>query len=243
MQKIIWIIFLILSFLDLSYAQINVKPDFEQIPAGKERSKAFVSYMLPVIKTENEKICSLRQELIMLQKKIEQKRILTDNQKNKIKQTSSDYHLDFSNISEANISAILSRVNIVPISMVLSQAAVESGWGTSRFARNANSYFGEHCFEKGCGVKARNDSTVEVSKFSSLAASIQSYYKMLNTRSAFHRLRSERQKEQSQNVINVSVLIKTLNRYSSLGKKYPKILMSVIKSNDLIQYDTDQLCM
>ena len=73
--------------------------------------------------------------------------------------------------------------------MILAQASLESAWGTSRFAVEGNNFFGQHCFSKGCGIKARGDKRVEVAKFASVFDSIQSYYRNLNTGNAYKEIK------------------------------------------------------
>ena len=134
------------------------------------------------------------------------------------------------------------KVNIVPISMVLAQSALETGWGTSRFAVDGNNYFGEHCFKIGCGIipKNRNPNTFnEVKKFSAPIASVKSYLLLLNTGSKFYSFRQLRKKliDQGQN-LNGKTLIRELIHYSELkNREYEKRLLNMMDTNNLYQYN------
>ncbi|MDC0534942.1 glucosaminidase domain-containing protein [Francisellaceae bacterium] len=246
MQKNIKSIAYILLFYVANIAFSDSQtPDFKKIPAGQQRVAAFIDYMSPKIKYVNKQVCQQRKKILNILNQVENKQTINVIDQEFIKQSVSEYKLNFSTLSEANLSALLNRVNIIPISIVLSQAAVESGWGTSRFARVANNYFGEHCFKKGCGIAANKDSNVEVSKFKSVIEGIESYYLMLNRRTVFESFRKVRQSELSKNQsYNIQKLVNTLTIYSGIGDKYPKILLQIIQKYNLAKFDTNTaLCL
>jgi uncharacterized FlgJ-related protein len=246
MQKYTIGIFYILLFIvtKIGFAD-QQKPDFSNIPAGHQRVAAFIDYMSPKIKHVNKQVCQQRKKILNILNQVEKKQTINVIDQDFIKQSASDYKLNFSTLSEANLSALLSRVNIIPISIALSQAAVESGWGTSRFSLVANNYFGEHCFKKGCGIEANKDNNVEVSKFNSVTEGIESYYLMLNSRTVFESFRKVRQSELSKSQsYNISNLVDTLTIYSGIGDKYPKILLQIIQKYNLAKFDTNTaLCL
>ena len=231
------ILFLLFYSFNLAFATPPLTPNFNNIPAGIKRVEAFETFMVPKIYEVDQRICKLHLKITMIQKQIEQKKPLTEKQKQFILTTAKYYDLQFGSISQANILTLLSHVNIAPTSMVLAQAAIESGWGTSRFAKIGNNYFGEHCFEKGCGIAAKKDSQVEVSKFKNVTDSIQSYYFMLNTRPIFSEFRQVRQKMIKAQNNNLTQILETLNNYSGIGTKYPQILKSIIKHHNFMKYD------
>ncbi len=132
------------------------------------------------------------------------------------------------------LDALLLRVNVLPEALVLAQAASESAWGTSRFARQANNYFGQWCFSQGCGLVPKHrpeGATHEVAKFSSVAESVQAYFHNINTFTAYEALRTERAK-QPQNV-TAKRLLPTLLQYSERGEDYIKDLKKLIRQNRL----------
>ena len=128
------------------------------------------------------------------------------------------------------------KVGTAPQSFVLAQAILESGWGTSRFARDYNNYFGLHCYKDGCGAKPEK-ADVYMEIFETPGDSILGYYERLNTGSAFANFREVRyQTQDSSN--RLDKLLNTLGSYSELGlTEYKKRLMDVINHNDLTQYD------
>jgi Bax protein len=131
----------------------------------------------------------------------------------------------------------IEKVNIIPPSLALAQAANESSWGTSRFARKANNYFGEWCFTKGCGLvpSQRNDNqTHEVEKFETVFYSVKSYLHNLNSHPAYEELRVVRNNESFSGLS----LSKGLSKYSERGHEYIKEINSMINYNKLTKYDT-----
>lgn len=112
-------------------------PDFGKITDVKARKKAFFEYLLPEVKRQNSDIIELRNRI--------KSELLSDN-----KMTALKKYYKFKD--DASIEDLLSSVDIVPTSLVLAQAAYESSWGRSRFAKHYHNYFGLWCFKKGCGV-------------------------------------------------------------------------------------------
>ena len=140
------------------------------------------------------------------------------------------------------IKELTLSINTIPVSMILAQAALESGWGTSRFSIEGNNFFGQHCFTAGCGIPAKNASpgTInEVTKFSSPKQSVKSYFMILNTGSKFKEFRMLRNKLDEQGVsINGKHLSSTLGSYSELPKgEYDQRQKVTMDANNLYQYD------
>jgi Bax protein len=133
------------------------------------------------------------------------------------------------------------RVDEIPPSLALAQAAIESAWGTSRFAVQGNNLFGQWCYKKGCGlVPLRRDSGSrhEVAKFSSVTQSVNAYMRNLNTHRAYSDLRANRAqlKATEQNVTG-HLLAANLLDYSELREVYVEEIRAVIRINKLAQYD------
>ena len=129
------------------------------------------------------------------------------------------------------------RVDVLPPALVATQAAIESAWGRSRFAKQGNNYFGHQCYTPGCGMKPKNNKNklVEVRRFDTVGDSVAAYYRNINTHKAYRKLRRARLKlRNNDKPLTAKELIPTLNSYSELGKKYLKILRSVFLS-DYIQ--------
>ena len=129
------------------------------------------------------------------------------------------------------------RMDIVPASMVLSQAAMESGWGTSRFARQANNMFGQWCFTRGCGVvPGQRDTSAkhEVAKYDRVDLAVESYYRNINTQPSYKELRGIRQQARHDGKLPTGhELVAGLGKYSARGDDYIEELRSMIRSNEL----------
>ena len=231
-------IFLMLkvSFLN-AYAE--EKPDFKKYAAGPERKKAFINYVSPLIDRANEEINVDRKFVLKLQKKIKINKISIAIGKKKLSELLSYYRVKEDISLAQQLQDLKEKVNIFPDSLILAQASLESAWGSSRFAVVGNNLFGQHCFSKSCGIRARGDEKVEVTKFSSVFDSIQSYYRNLNSGDSYKKLRRLRSEELSKlNKMDSLKLTEGLSDYSTLGDgDYAKRLNEVIKFNKLQQYD------
>ncbi|RUM75537.1 MAG: hypothetical protein DSZ13_05415 [Candidatus Thioglobus sp.] len=201
-------------------------PDFEKITDVKARKKAFFGYLLPEVQRQNS-------EIIELRNRIKDERI-SDN-----KMTALKKYYKFKD--DASIEDLLSSVDIVPTSLVLAQAAYESSWGRSRFAKYYHNYFGLWCFKKGCGVvPLRRDkkATHEVAKFASLSKGIAYYMRSINRNFAYETLRKIRKhKRDTQQPITGMGLAEGLENYAEIGYDYVETVQSIIEYNKLEQYD------
>jgi Bax protein len=201
-------------------------PDFEKITDVKARKKAFFGYLLPEIQRQNS-------EIIELRNRIKDER-MSDN-----KMTALKKYYKFKD--DASIEDLLSSIDIVPTSLVLAQAAYESSWGRSRFAKYYHNYFGLWCFKKGCGVvPLRRDkkATHEVARFASLSKGIAYYIRSINRNSAYETLRKIRKhKRDTQQPITGMGLAEGLENYAEIGYDYVETVQSIIKYNKLEQYD------
>ncbi|NBQ34731.1 MAG: hypothetical protein EBU19_05480, partial [Gammaproteobacteria bacterium] len=141
------------------------------------------------------------------------------------------------------IEALLEKIDIIPPSLVLSQAALESNWGRSRFAKFYHNYFGLWCFERGCGVipkKRDKGDTHEVAKFSSPEKAIDFYFLSINRNKSYEVLRKIRQdkRSKSQSITGLS-LSEGLTNYAEIGYEYVDRIRRVITSNELSKYDRE----
>lgn len=137
------------------------------------------------------------------------------------------------------IPCLLSRLKTNPTSLVVAQAALETGWGTSRFYKEANNVFGIWSYNPNeprmAASKTRDGTVIYVRKYASLEASIEGYFKMMALGKSYEGLREERQKTD-----DPYLLITKLRKYSELRDTYVARLYAVIKSNKLTQYDAEQ---
>lgn len=214
-------------------------PDFSRIKDVKLKKQSFFAYLHPMVKAENERLLLLRKKIIFLQKQS----VLTELDKqyllkiaNSFKIVNSDDMFDIKLFKE-----LLNRVDIIPASLALAQAANESAWGTSRFAKEANNLFGQWCFSKGCGLvpKSRNrGKTHEVAKFSSINSAVVSYIRNINSGKAYSQLRNIRSELRRKNKpIDAFELAYGLKSYSERGEDYVNEIQEMIRFNKLSHYD------
>lgn len=134
------------------------------------------------------------------------------------------------------------RVDVVPNSLALGQAALESGFGTSRFAKEGNAFFGQWCFKKGCGIQPKSPNLAlgyyAVKRFSSPKAAAEEYIHNLNTQTSYEAFRALRSSQRKHEIkLNSIKLADTLNLYSTSGDKYLRDIKSIIKTYQLQKYD------
>ncbi len=231
-----------LAFSTLIFFSHEATPDFTDFKAGDERKAAFFSYFLPLIKQHNEELLTVRQELSELNDNRDQ---LSFFERLKARKLAEHYEVeDFSIENPDDWNLLLKRIDIVPPSLALAQAANESAWGTSRFATQGNNFYGHWCYEEGCGLvpKAReNGASHEVAEFESAQESVEKYMHNLNHHPAYADLRSIRAslRQQDQPITGLKV-ISGLESYSERGDKYIEELSAMIRFNELGRYDSGQ---
>ncbi|WP_394182315.1 glucosaminidase domain-containing protein [Marinomonas posidonica] len=217
-------------------------PDFQAITDVKTRKKAFFEYLSPFAKEKNDLILADRERLTALLKKANK---LSKKEVVWVSKLRKDNKLKvLTQYSTQDLQALLSRLDIIPTSLVLAQAANESAWGTSRFATKGNNYFGQWCFRKGCGlvpVSRDNDADHEVRKFHDARESVFAYIDNLNTNSAYKKLRNTRANLRQQgDVITGLALAQGLEHYSQRGQAYVKEIISLINYNKLWRFNRVQ---
>ncbi|APC91289.1 MULTISPECIES: glucosaminidase domain-containing protein [Francisella] len=228
-------------FLESRASRIIKKPDFSEIKNFKERKDVFIKYMLAAIELANKEICLQQQQIQKLKNDLGKKGLLSARQNKKLSSYLEYYKIKTNHSIADDLDYLSVKVGMIPTSFVLAQAALESGWGTSRFAKDYNNYFGLHCFYEGCGVKAQaSDIYLEI--FNNVPESVLGYYHRLNTGSKFVDFRITREK-----IINHQLpqkaLLDTLENYSELdGGEYKDRIISVIQHNNLRQYDSIKYC-
>jgi len=217
-------------------------PDFAAFEDTKAKKQAFFDFLYPIVEKENLFLLNTRQQLVSMKQLIET-RALSEDELNWLIELSQEYLLE-QNDAQKMLDQLLLNINSVPPSMVLAQAAIESGWGTSRFAKKGNNLFGHWCFESGCGLVPKNrDSNKihEVAKFKSVNASIRAYLKNLNSFHRYDDFRKLRARTMSNNMDNNDVdvfkLIPGLLAYSELGPGYIKKVNRMIRQNQLQSFD------
>ncbi|MFT5506118.1 MAG: Bax protein [Gammaproteobacteria bacterium] len=217
----------------------QVLPNFNAFAAGPERKNAFFDYFLPLIANANQSVLESRERINHW---YQNRQNLTVEEKRRIQNIANYYRVrDFNLETNDHWEILFTRVNQIPPSLALAQAANESAWGTSRFARKGNNFYGQWCFEPGCGlVPAKRDpnKTHEVAAFESPKESVNRYIHNLNSHRAYRNLRKIRQQlEKHKKTITGYELAAGLDKYSERGQDYIKELRAMIRFNKLEAYD------
>ena len=219
----------------------QAKPAAEYVDV-KLKKKRFFEYLLPMITITNAQVLQDRRKLLTLHKRYTQSAELSLSDLSQLTVISNKYKLTFDSQEEmtnpqTHIENLLTKVDLIPASLILAQSANESAWGTSRFAVEANNYFGMWCFTPGCGVKPARRTpglTHEVAKFDSVQAGVSSYVLNLNTNTAYTELRQIRTNLRLANAeITGLALAEGLERYSERGQAYVEEIQSMIRFNKL----------
>jgi len=208
--------------------------DISLIEDIKERKELFIKIILPLILQENEKIKEDRKKLF----KILAKKSNTKEEKNWLKWKFKEYKIKNRDISELKI-----RMDIIPVSLAIAQAAIESGWGTSRFALEGNALYGQWTWsDKGLKPLDNVDGDHKVMHFKILMASIKAYKKNLNTHSGYIEFREARANLRNRNErVTGLKLTQYLDKYSATGMEYTKKLELTIKKNSLSDFENAKL--
>ena len=209
--------------------------DLDEIKDVQLKKETFIKIVLPLVVAENDKILNDRIKL----KKITSKKMTTDKEKSWLRQKLREYKVKNSDMEE-----LKKRMDIIPVSIALAQAAKESGWGTSRFALEGNAIFGQWTWT-GQGIEPLNkgkNQAHKILRFPILRASVKAYKNNLNTHKVYSSFREKRSKLRKRNrKIKGTDLTDTLDKYAQTGKEYTKILEQIIKQNDLSDFETVQL--
>ena len=217
----------------ISTAQL---PDFSTIEPVSARKSAFFNYIRPVVRQENMRIRYDRAFIESIAGNIRQDNYHQNANLRKLQRIAKRYHYEIKDVNQA-IEQLLLQVDVIPEALVLVQAANESAWGTSRFARQANNLFGQWCYTAGCGLVPKNrnkGAKHEVRKFDSPKASIVSYMRNLNSHAAYKEFRQIRsQLKRNNRKVTAIKLAQGLLNYSERREAYVHELVEMIKQNNL----------
>lgn len=216
-----------------SYADI---PDFRSIDNVIARKQAFFSYLIPEIDKQNAVVLEQRHWVLALQRKLQDPSyMLSNGERQKLGRLRQQYKVAEDATAAEAAATLTRRVDILPKELVLVQAANESAWGTSRFARLGYNFFGMWCFKPGCGFvpALRPEGAInEVAKFPDLAYAVRTYLTNLNRHPAYEELRGIRYNlRQNQQPVSAEALAQGLMRYSERGQDYIEELLDMIRVN------------
>ena len=209
--------------------------DLKTLGDTKIKRELFIKIVLPLILDENQKIMDDRKKLF----KILAKNFNTAGEKVWLKRRFREYKIEDQDLSKLKI-----RMDIIPVSIALAQAANESGWGTSRFALEGNALFGQWTWSKE-GISPANkdpNKTHKILQFKILKASVRAYKNNLNTHRAYKEFREVRAqlRQDDKQVVGLD-LTKYLKNYAAIGEKYVSILENIIENNSLTDFDKANL--
>ena len=209
--------------------------EISQIENSKKRKSLFIQIILPLILEENNLILLDRKRLFS---------ILNKNKNSKKEINWLNIKLKQYGVLNKDIPTLKVRMDIIPASLAIAQAAKETGWGTSRFALEGNALFGQWTWS-GDGIKpagAESDTKHKVMKFKVLKASVRAYQRNLNTHSSYKNFRQLRAQLRDENKkIDSLLLADQLDNYAETGKEYTKILKQIINQNALKDFDDVKL--
>ena len=209
--------------------------DLDNLQSVQLKKETFIKIVLPLIVAENEKILDDREKL----KVLIEKKFTSDVEKQWLRQKLLEYK-----VKKGNLDELLIRMDMIPVSIALAQAAKESGWGTSRFALEGNAIFGQWTWD-GQGIaplKRDGDKNHKILKFPILRASVKAYKNNLNTHKSYLKFREKRKSLRSKNKnITGLALTDTLKNYAQTGSEYTKILNQIITQNRLSDFEPVRL--
>jgi len=248
----------------LGSASDYVPPDFNRDGDIQAKKHAFYAYLLPQIDQANQEIARERQWPLNLQARLTQGMSLKDadqmaslnptltdaaaaaihNEAAALRRLGKRYNMaavgDGPGALEEHVEKLLLRVDVVPASLVIAQAAKESGWGSSRFAREGNNFFGIWCFNRGCGMTPANRDAGrhhEVAMFDTVKEGVRYYIRTINSHNAYSTLRQIRAVARNNNQpFGGEQLATGLLRYSERGVLYVNEIQSMIRYNRLHRF-------
>ena len=235
------------DFIDqIKFKQSVSRVYFTQLPSDLnsyktiDKKKIFISIMLPLLLNGNEKVSIERSNLIKSFKERNFKKLKEYCQKYKVKSVGCN-NINYLNKEkfETLQNLLLKRVNVFPISMMLAQAIVESGWGGSRFAQKGNALFGQWTWDKKKGISPTgiDKPSFAVKSFKNLQASVDAYILNLNTHPAYSKLRNYRKLSGDPKSFEGHKFSRYLDKYAIIGFEYVKKINSMIKENDLEKFN------
>ena len=209
--------------------------DLDEITSVKLKKETFIKIVLPLVVAENGKILDDRDKL----KLISRKKMTSDKEKSWLRQKFKEYK-----VLKSNMKELEKKMDIIPVSIAIAQAAKESGWGTSRFALEGNAIFGQWTWNgKGIAPLDRSkEKNHKILRFPILRASVKAYKNNLNTHKGYKEFREIRFKLRSKNkTIAGKKLIHALDNYAQTGAEYTKILSQIIDQNSLDEFENVKL--
>ena len=208
--------------------------EIKQIENTKKRKNLFIQIVLPLILEENNNIKLDRLKLFA---------IINKNNNTKLEKMVKSKYKQYG-VPSKDLSTLKIRMDEIPTSLAIAQAAKETGWGTSRFALEGNALFGQWTWS-GEGLKPKDAEKNEghkVMKFNVLQASVRAYQRNLNTHKSYREFREARAKLRDQGIeLDSIILSEHLDKYAETGQQYVKTIQKIINQNNLKDFDDAKL--
>ncbi|MBX7146639.1 MAG: glucosaminidase domain-containing protein [Alphaproteobacteria bacterium] len=208
---------------------------------NNERKIFFIKSILPMVLFYNESILQQRQKIILLRQESESNKTLSQFDQRWLSDISNYYQFS----TRANFKDLLKRVDVIPVSLVLAQAALETGWGNSNMALGGNALFGQSTWGKNGKTVSSTLADYHIRSFKNLGQALEAYMLNLNTHPAyedFRQLRSFlRNNPKEPDILDGARLIYTLDHYSEIGQDYINRLQKIINDNNLLHFDYAKL--
>ena len=218
----------------------SVPADLQEVRQPQERKILFIKMALPLILHANELIVRDRNKILKLLNKSRSGKTIASDEQIWLTKKAQEY-----NLSEPDLTELVRRIDVIPPSLALAQAAEESGWGTSRFAREGNAIFGQRTWRGKNGMEpARRDEgeTFKVRAFKRLIDGIMSYTRNLNGHAAYDDFRQAREVQRRRgDRLDGYSLAMNLKRYSERGDAYTESIRMLIRVNNLQAFDNARL--
>lgn len=214
--------------------------DMQDVPAGPERKQRFLAILVPLIVKANQDLASDRARMVALLEQVRTDQPLAEDDTQWLMDLALWARIEGERPEDLDRQALLRRVAPVPVSLALAQGAIESGWGSSRFARIGNALYGQWTWDDDDpGIVPANRSVGadhRIRAFNSLTGSVEAYMRNLCTGQAYQEFRAVRAEGGS-----VYAMAATLTRYSERGQAYVDDLVGLIRSNTLTDFDRARL--
>ncbi|MCU4674617.1 glucosaminidase domain-containing protein [Catenovulum sp. 2E275] len=217
-----------------------VAPDFATIEDVYQKKLSFFSYFYPLITAHNEWIVEARNFVEQYRNLLKDSRKVSSSSRTYLAALFSRYSIEYEQTDTKNqllakMNKLLKRMDVIPPELILIQAANESGWGTSRFAREGKNYFGQWCYQPGCGLVPINrveGLSHEVEKFEHAYQALDSYFVNVNTNNAYRIFREMRASYRKLGQTpSAEVLATGLMSYSERGADYVQDIIAMLRSN------------
>jgi len=237
-----------INIFDLQESQMDKLKIYESLPEDfvslddvKKKKEIFFLVAYPMIYKTNKNIKMERQRITDIEKKFKNKTI-SEKEIKELEELANKYKLDTSPLDRILFKKLFQRINVIPISLALGQAIIESGWGQSRFAIEGNALYGQWTYDQQQGLVPEDrdaDKTHAVKKFKRLEDSVISYMFNINTHPAYYDFRVVRRLTSALRLTSTAVnyKIQYLAAYAEIGQKYVDQLELILETNSLKKFD------